>query len=63
MRDLGIRAGWEVGMPIPHEIWFYCLQNDIDLRIEAEWGSGVRAIILYHRPSICQEIRRTVLRQ
>ena len=63
MRDLGIRAGWDIGLPILQEIRFYCLQNDIDLRIEAEWTTGVRAIILYRQPNICQEIRRTVPRQ
>ena len=59
-RDLGIRAGWDIGLPILQEIRVYCLQNALDHTIEAEWTTGVRAIILHRQPNICQQIKRTV---
>ena len=62
-RHRGIWAGWDsYGSDIVHDIWSDCLQSDLELDINLEWTAGVRAIIRYHRPAICQEIRRTVLR-
>ncbi len=62
LRDLGFREGWEVVIHILREIDDYCLENDTDVRICEEWRYSLWAII-DHRPNICQEIRRTVLRQ
>ena len=59
-RYRGSWAGWDsYGRDILHDIWWDCLQNHIDLDIEAARRNGVRAI-LANRPNICQEIRRTV---
>ena len=59
-RELGIRAGWEVGHGILHNIMVYCVHNDIEVRLEAEWRDDIKDIIYRRQPAICQEIRRTV---
>ena len=59
---LGIRQGWVVAIPILRELDIFCLENDIDPVIEAQWRRNVFAVIA-HRPKICDELRRAVLRQ
>ena len=60
--DLGIRQGWVVAMPILRELDMLCLENDIDHAIEGKWRRDVFAVMA-HRPKICDELRRAVLRQ
>ena len=62
LRDLGLRAGWDVGIHILREIDDYCDENAIAYRINEEWRYSVW-VVIDHRPNICQEIRRRVLRQ
>ena len=63
LRHRGIRAGWEsYGSDIVHDIWSDCLQSDLEVDINLEWTAAVRAIICYHRPMMCDELRRAVLR-
>ena len=57
---LGIRAGWVVGDDIFHNTIVYCVHNDIEVRLEAEWRDDIKDIIYRRQPAICQEIRRTV---
>ena len=59
-RELGIRVGWEVGDDILHNIMVYCVHNEIEVRLEAEWRDDIKDIIYRRQPAICQEIRRTV---
>ena len=60
--DLGIREGWVVAIPILRELDIFCVENDIDPVIEAQWRRNVFAVMA-HRPKICDELRRAVLRQ
>ena len=60
--DLGIRQGWGVAIPILREVDIYCIENDIDHAIEGKWRRDVFAVMA-HRPKICDELSRAVLRQ
>ena len=62
LRDMGLWYGWDIGVDIFFDIGRYCLENDLESRIEHEWRFCVWTVI-DHRPNICQEIRRRVPRQ
>ena len=59
---MGIRQGWVVAIPILRELDIFRLENDIDPAIEGKWRRDVVAVMA-HRPKICDELRRAVLRQ
>ena len=59
---MGVREGWIVAIPILRELDIFCVVNDIDPAIEGKWRRDVFAVMA-HRPKICDELRRAVLRQ
>ena len=62
VRDLGIRVGRVVAIPILDELELFCYENDIDIVYEYNWRRQVLAVI-DRRPEICDQLRRAVLRQ
>ena len=62
VRDLGIRVGRVVAIPILDELELFCYENDIDIVYEYKWRRQVLAVI-DSRPEICDQLRRAVLRQ
>ena len=61
IRELGIRQGWLVAIPILSELDLFCLENDIDPRIEAQWRRQVIAVMA-RRALICDQLRLAVPR-
>ena len=61
VRELGIRQGWGVAMPILRELELYCYENDIDGVYEYKWRRQVLAVI-DSRPETCDQLRRALRR-
>jgi len=61
IRELGVRQGWLVAIPILRELDLFCVVHRIDDTIEAQWRRQVIAV-LGRRALLCEQLRLAVPR-